>query len=63
MKSKLFSATIFYPIERGLRPRKYRNIGNKTRFIEFAQKSGGKYINFYNMETKEYQFRVYLQNS
>ena len=60
MKPKNFSATIFFPDDRKLRPRKYRNINNKQRFIQFAEKSGGKYVNFYCMESKEYQFRVYL---
>jgi hypothetical protein len=59
MEKQLLSATIFFT-PGTLRPRKYRNISKKENFVDFAKKSGGIYVNFYDQKTKEYLYRIII---
>lgn len=56
----LKTAIIFFKPEKGMRPRKYRNIQNVENFAKFALKSGGWYINLYDKESKKFEGRKYV---
>ena len=56
--TKTNTAIVFFPPESQIRPRKYRNVVERT-FIAFAIRSGAWYVNFYDPETRAYVRRVY----
>lgn len=60
MSKKKFSATLFFPAEKQIRPRKYRNITLLANFSRFAANSGAAYINLYDQETGHYLRRIKL---
>jgi len=60
--TKNFSATIFYK-PNTKRPRKYRNIRNRTKFKVFAKNDPeAYYINWYNQQTGNFENREWLIN-
>lgn len=57
---QIYSATIFYKPQTK-RPRKYRNINNKNRFIEFAKKDPeAYYINWYDQKNGIFDCRQWV---
>ena len=62
MAKELFSATIFFEDKSNMRPRKYRNISNKTSFIKFSEKINAGHINFYCQRTKAFLYRHYIKD-
>jgi hypothetical protein len=60
MTKLIYSATIFFPINDGRRPRKYRNISNLSNFLKFAANSGGWYVNLYSQFEGKFEARKYL---
>jgi hypothetical protein len=61
MKQK-YNAIIFFNPDMAILPRKYRNISQLENFLNFAQKSGGWYVNLYNAKDKKFEQRKYLKN-
>jgi hypothetical protein len=57
-----YSATIFYKPQTK-RPRKYRNINNKNKFIEFTKiDPDAYYINWYNQKSGIFESRHWVIN-
>lgn len=56
--TKTYTAIVFFPPALGIRPRKYRNVVERT-FINFATRSGAWYVNLYDPDTRAYVRRVY----
>lgn len=61
MAKTIFNAIIFFYPDLEIQPRKYRNISNMANFENFAQKSGGWYINVYFQKDRKFSHRIYLQ--
>jgi hypothetical protein len=57
---KTYNAILFFPPERGIRPRKYRNISKLDNFLKFARNSGGWYVNLYNAIDRKFEAREYV---
>jgi hypothetical protein len=55
-----YTAIIFFPIEKEIEPRKYRNINDVPNFMRFAQREGATYINLYFKKTKAFYCRIWL---
>jgi len=59
MNKKYETAIVFF--QPGTkRPRKYRNIANRTKFGQFCLDLGAWYINWYDKETKKFECRTWL---
>jgi hypothetical protein len=57
---KLYTAIIFFKLDTGIQPRKYRNVNNINNLLKFALKSGGWYVNLYDKKTKKFEHREYV---
>jgi hypothetical protein len=55
-----YTAIIFFPDEKQIQPRKYRNINNMDNFMRFAQGQGAMYINLYFKKTKAFYCRIWI---
>lgn len=57
---KYFTAICFFPLgdPQKRKPRKYRNINNRTSFEKFAKDAGIAYINYYHKDSKLFSHRV-----
>ena len=60
MDKKKYNAIVFFYAKDKIRPRKYRNITNIQGFCNFCAGTGAHYINFYDIKTKEFINRIYL---
>jgi hypothetical protein len=61
MGKELFTAIAFFPPEFANQPCKYRNVSNRQNFLNFAKRSGFRYVNWYGKYDKVYKGRDYLQ--
>lgn len=60
--NRKYNAIIFFKPEMAILPRKYRNISQLEKFLIYAKKSGGWYINLYNAKDRKFEARKYLTN-
>lgn len=59
MAKKLYTAICFFPEEQNKRPHKYQNVSTPARLTLYMKRQGAEYINFYDAESKKYEFRLY----
>lgn len=57
----IFTAILFFKPEKGIRPRKYRNISNLQNFANFALKCDAWYMNLYDKRSGKFEARKYLK--
>jgi len=58
---KLLTAICFFSPKDNQPPLKYRNIKDEGKFINFVEKKGVLYINFYDKESKAFIKRHWLK--
>jgi hypothetical protein len=54
MAKILFTAIVFFPEQKNLKPRKYRNV-QEISFTMFAKKQGAAYFNLYKQDKSFYK--------
>lgn len=59
MAKKLYTAICFFPEEQNKRPHKYKNVSTPARLTLYMKRLGAEYINFYDADSKKYEFRLY----
>jgi hypothetical protein len=60
MAKKLYTAICFFPKELNKRPHKYRNVSTPGSLANYMKKQGAEYINYYDADTRVYEFQLYL---
>ena len=53
-----YTAIVFFPKEKNIKPRKYRNVTNLNSLQRYTAKEGAEYINLYLKKDKTYYGRL-----